>query len=199
MSCCRLYYILYGCVEKRTTSVGDVPNVKVRQKLEELQCCTDPEDFKQLASFNCSMRFKASYTKAIVTIDDKASLIWYICLHYTLLYALLHLGQFINGLKLYGLLEVIRQVPEKARVQFQVCEESQLTAEIVDELFEVQFSPEGSNKQPKEEAIEFHFTTLMEENEVGAIKGKVFEFSTESSTEVVFSLGDILQFVTACS
>ena len=65
-------YILYGCVEKITTSVGDVPNVKVRQKLEELQCCTDPEDFKQLASFNCSMRFKAGYTKAIVTIDDKA-------------------------------------------------------------------------------------------------------------------------------
>jgi hypothetical protein len=68
----------------------------------------------------------------------------------------------------------------------------------VDELFEVQFSPEGSNKRQQEEAIAFHFTTLMEDIEIGAIKGQVFYFSTESSTEVVFSLGDILQFVTAC-
>ena len=36
---------------------------------------------------------------------------------------------------------------------FQVCEESRPTAEIVDELFEVQFSPEGSNKRQQEEAI----------------------------------------------
>ena len=43
----------------------------------------------------------------------------------------------------------------------------------------------------------FHFTTLLEEIEIGAIKGQVFDFSTESSTEVVFSLGDVLQFVTA--
>ena len=191
-------YILHGCVEKVAVSVEDVPNAKVRQKLEELQRTSDPEDFKQLASFNCSMRFKAGYTKPIVTIEDKASLIRYICLHYTLLYSLPHMEQFINGLKLYGLLEVIRQVPEKARVLFQVCEESRLTAEIVDELFEVQFSPEGSNKRQQEEAIAFHFTTLMEDIEIGAIKGQVFDFSTESSTEVVFSLGDILQFVTAC-
>ena len=79
---------------------------------------------------------------------------------------------------------------------FQVCEDSRLTAEIVDELFEVQFSPEGSNKRQQEEAIAIHFTTLLEEIEIGAIKGQVFDFSTGSSTEVVFSLGDVLQFVT---
>ena len=64
-------YILYGCVDKVTTSIDDVPSVKVRQKLEELQSTTNAEDFKQLASFNCSMRFKAGYTKPIVTIEDK--------------------------------------------------------------------------------------------------------------------------------
>ena len=81
---------------------------------------------------------------------------------------------------------------------FQVCKEGCLTAEIVDELFEVQLSLEGSNKRQQEEAIAFHFTTLLEDIEIGAIKGRVFDFSTESSAEVVFSLGDILQFVTAC-
>ena len=95
-----------------------------------VQSTTDPDDFKQLASFNCSMRFKAGYTKPIVTIEDKAALIQYICLHYTLLYSLPHVEQFINGLKLYGLLDIIRKVPQKARVLFQVCEESRLTAEI---------------------------------------------------------------------
>ena len=182
-------------MEKVTTSVCDVPNANVRQKLEELQSTTDLDDFKQLASFNCSMHFNAGYTKPIVTIEDKAALIRYISLHYTLLYSLPHVEQFINGLKLYGLLDIIRKVPQKARVLFQICEESCLTAEIVDELFEVQFSPEGSNKRQQEEA--FHFTTIFEEIEMGAIKGQVFDFSTESSTEVVFSLGDVLQFVTA--
>ena len=96
-----------------------------------VQSTTDPDDFKQLASFNCSMRFKAGYTKPIVTIEDKAALmIRYICLHYTLLYSLPHVEQFINGLKLYGLLDIIHKVPQKARVLFLVCEESRLTAEI---------------------------------------------------------------------
>ena len=189
-------YILYGCVDKVTTSIDDVPNVKVRQKLEELQSTTNAEDFNQLASFNCSMRFKAGYTKPIVTFEDKASLIRYICLHYTLLYSLPHMEQFINGLQLYGLLEIVRQVPEKSRMLFQVCEGNRLTAEIVDELFKVQFSPEGSNRRPQEEAIAFNFTRLLEDIESGAITGKLYDFNTESSTEVVFSLGDILQFVT---
>lgn len=141
------------------------------------------------------MHFKAGYTKPIVTIEDKASSIRYICLHHTLLYSLPHMEQFINGLKLYGPLEVIPQVPEKARVLFQVCEESRPTAEIVDELFEVQFSPEGSNKRQQEEAIPFPFTTLMEDIEIGAIKSRVFHFSTESITEVVFSTW---RFSTVC-
>ena len=123
-----------------TTSINDIPNVKVRQKLEELQSTTNPKDFKQLAAFNCSMRFKAGYTKPIVTIEDKASLIHYICLHHTLLYSLPHIEQLINGLQLYGLLEIVRQIPEKSRMLFQVCEGNRLTAEIVDELFKVQFS-----------------------------------------------------------
>ena len=137
-------------------------------------------------------------TKPIVTIEDKASLIHYICLHYVLLYALPHVEQFINGLRLYSLLDVIRQFPEKARMLFQSCKENRLNAEIVDELFMIQFSPEGSSKRPQEEAIAFHFTTLLEEIESGAVKGELFDFVTESSTEVVFSLGDILQFVTGC-
>ena len=129
-------YILYGCVDKVTTSIDDVPSVKVRQKLEELHSTNNAEDFKQLASFNFSMRFKAGYTKPIATIEDKVSLIYYICLHHTLLYSLSHIEQFINGLQLYGLLEIVRQVPEKSRMLFQVCEGNRLIAEIVDELLE---------------------------------------------------------------
>ncbi|CAB4023938.1 G2 M phase-specific E3 ubiquitin- ligase-like, partial [Paramuricea clavata] len=60
---------------------------------------------------------------------------------------------------------------------------SRLTAETVDDLFEVQFSHEGGNNHQQEEVIAFHFTTLTEHIEIGAIKGQVFHFSTESSTE----------------
>lgn len=64
-------YILHGEMEKVHTSVADVPSAKVRNKVMELQNTTDSEDFKQLASFNCSMRFKAGYTKPIVTLKTR--------------------------------------------------------------------------------------------------------------------------------
>eukprot|EP00794_Sanderia_malayensis_P008464 gene8464-9371_t len=67
-------YILHGKLEAVLTSVSDLPNEKVRLKLEELDLISDPEVFKKEASFNVQFRFKAGYSKPLVTLEDKQEL-----------------------------------------------------------------------------------------------------------------------------
>ena len=139
-------YIVFGKIEKVSTCITDVPNPKVRQKLEDWAKIKDPEVFAKVASFECPFRFKASFSKPVVTIEDKDKLFHAIALHYNLLTALSEINQFVEGLNLHGLLDHVRQHPLKARQLF-LHTENQLTAEKVDDLFMPVFSPRGSNKR----------------------------------------------------
>ena len=130
-----------------STCVEDVP--KAKKKLEELQSISDPDLFKQVASFDCSLRFKAGYAKPVVTIEDKDDLIRCISLYY-LLSGLVELERFIEGLKLNGMLQRIREHPRQARHLFMLSAENRVTAEMLYELFICMFSPEGSNKRASE-------------------------------------------------
>lgn len=72
-------YILYRWVYKVYISVDNVPNMRVRQKLELLQGSSNAKTFKQLTSFTCLIRFKAGYTSCF-----SFSLIFlYLCNKYT--------------------------------------------------------------------------------------------------------------------
>ena len=62
----------------------------------------DPEEFRQAASFDCSVRFKAAYCKPLVTINDKDDIVRCISLHYSLVSSLSEANQFTDGLKLNG-------------------------------------------------------------------------------------------------
>ena len=139
-----------------STCVEDVPNAKAKKKLEEFQSISDPDQFKQVASFDCSLRFKAGYTKPVVTIEDEDDLIRCISLHY-LLSGLVELEQFIEGLKLNGMLQRICEHPRQARHLFMSSAENRVTAEMLYELVICMLSPEGSNKRASEEAIGLNF------------------------------------------
>lgn len=54
----------------------------------------------------------------IVTIEDKVKMLHIITLHYTFLQALAEVNQFIEGLKLNGLLECMQQNSDEARKLF---------------------------------------------------------------------------------
>jgi len=56
-------YIVYGKLDSVSVSVSDLPNRKVKTTLEDLEAIGDRERFKQEASFNTPLRFKAGYTK----------------------------------------------------------------------------------------------------------------------------------------
>ena len=69
--------------------------------------------------------------------------------------SLLELNQFIDGLKTCGVLDLIRSNPEQFRVVFQYGKVT-LTADLLDDIFQPLFSPEGSNKRTKEERLLFN-------------------------------------------
>lgn len=192
-------YIVYGKLSKVSTCVKDVPNAKAKKKLEGLQGICDPDKFKQVASFDCSLRFKAGYTKPIVTIEDKDDLIRCISLHYLLLSGLVELEQFIDGLKLNGVLDLLRKHPKKARHLFMQSCENQVTSEKLDELFNCVFSPEGSNRRAPEEAVALNFFLYLEAVEANEAKSNLLDLATGEETEITLSLSDVLQFITGSS
>ena len=192
-------YIVYGKLVNVSTCVEDVPNAKAKKKLEELQSISDPDQFKQVASFDCSLRFKAGYAKPIVTIEDKDDLIRCISLHYLLLSGLVELEQFIEGLKLNGMLQRIREHPRQARHLFTSSAENRVTPEMLYELFICMFAPEGSNKRASEEAIALNFFRYLETVDANEVKSNLLDLTTDEETEITLSQSDVLQFITGCS
>ena len=111
-------YIVFGELSRAQSRIDDVCDKEVRDKLKGLKSIEDPEEFKRIASFECALRFDAGFCKPIVTIEDKVKMLHVITLHYTLLQSLAEVNQFIEGLKLNGLLECMRQHPYEARKLF---------------------------------------------------------------------------------
>lgn len=74
-------YIVYGKLDSVSVSVSDLPSGKVKITLRELEAIADCERFMQEAFFNTPLRFKAGYTKPIVTLEDKGEFTRCICLH----------------------------------------------------------------------------------------------------------------------
>ena len=171
----------------------------MRTKLEELVAIDDPVKFKQEASFNTPFRFEAGYTKPVVAFENKAEFIRCICLHCHVLSTLSEIDQFIEGLKTFGVLQMIRSNPHKSRKLLQFDEDQRLTAKIVDNLFDFCFSEEGNNKHTSEEAIAFNFTHYLEDVEAGEITTTVLDPETNGITICKVELKHILQFATTCS
>ena len=64
-----------------------------------------------------------------------------------------------------GILDVIRNNPEKSRKQLQHDNNERLTAEVLDDKFHCIFSDQGNKKRRSEEAIAFNFSHYLEDVE----------------------------------
>ncbi len=193
-----VYYMVYGKIEKVETCIGDIPNQKVKQKQEELEKIEDPEAFSKNASFECSFRFKAGFSKPIITFQEKDKLFHAVALHYTLLSSLSEINQVMEELNVHGLLDHLRKKPQQARRLF-LYSENQLNAEQVDNLFMPSFSPKGSNKRAAEESVSLNFTRYLEDVESGDVTCKIVDFNTNEESELQVTLPALLQFSTGRS
>ena len=156
-------YILYGKLDAIKVSVCDLLSGKVKTTLEELEAISGPVKFKQEVSSNTPLRFKAGYTKPVVAFEDKQKFIRCICLHQLILSTQSEIDQFIKGLMTNGILNVIRNNPDKPRKLLQHDNNERLTAQVVDNQFHCIFSDKGGNKHRSEEATAFNFSHYLED------------------------------------
>ena len=191
-------YILYGKLDAVKVSVCDLTSGKVKTTLEELDAISDPVKFKQEASFNTPLRFKAGYTKPIVAFEDKQEFIRCICLHQLILSTQSEIDQFIKGLMTNSILDAIRNNPDKSRKLLQHDDNERLTAEVVDNQFHCIFSDQESNKRASEEAIAFNFSHYLEDVEQGLVTSNVLDPDTEEIHTSKLNLAHVLKFVTGC-
>ena len=184
-------YIVFGELSRAQSRIDDVFDIEVRDKLKELKIIEDPEEFKRAASFECALRFDAGFCKPIVTIEDKVKMLHIITLHYTLLQSLAQVNQFIEGLKLNGLLECIRQHPYEASKLF-IYENNQISGEELDDLLVPLFAKSGSNKRELEERVSFNFTRYLEDVDDAEFKGTTDDFNTAEKSHIVITTGVVL-------
>lgn len=182
-------YICSGNIDKLTPSIDEIPLHEVKTSLMELENITNPDEFKQKASFESDYQFDAGYTKPIVTTADKEDFTRCIALHYAILVSLSELNQYIDGLKTCGMLDLIKEDPDNFRCLFEV-HHAKLTAEDVDSIFDPVFSPAGINKFAIEQSIIFNFNQYLEDVENGKVVSQL------EDREVTVTLSDILQFAT---
>ena len=170
-------YILYGKLDAVKVSVCDLLSGKVKTTLEGLEAISDPVKFKQEASFNTPLRFKAGYTKPIVAFEDKQEFIRCICLHQLIL-------------------STQSEIDHHKLLQHDNNE--RLTADIVDNQFHCIFSDQGRNKRRGEEAIAFNFSNYLEDVDQGLVTSNVLDPDTEEIHTSEMELTYVLQFVTGC-
>ena len=165
-------YICSGSIDNLNPSIEEIPVHEVKNSLMELNNLTNPDEFKQKASFESDYRFDAGYAKPIVTMADKDDFIKCIALHYTILVSLSELNQFVDGLNTCNMLHLIKEDPDSFRCLFEVGH-AKLTAEDVDYIFDPVFSPAGSNKFAIEQSIIFNFNQYLEDAESGKVTGQL--------------------------
>ena len=123
------------------------------------------EEFKDLV---CSSEYdfllNCGITKApaVMKLSDKKSVISGICLHYGILESLGELEQFKRGLKTARFSSILEH--SISRHLF-IYHHEKITADFIQDLFEVQYSLPGSNKRFTEEAIVMNWLSYLNDLE----------------------------------
>ena len=188
-------YILYGDVKHVKHSIDSIPNKEIRLKLQHLNSTSDAKLFesKMLADFSKPIQVMG-YTKPIL-FADKNELLSSATVHYTLSHSLCELNQFIDGLKVVGVLDILGKHPFESRTIFQ-SSSNVLTAELVNDIFSAVLSCEGSNRNEKEKTILFYWNQFLEDAEQGLLQSEVYDPSKDCNLTVNITLSAILAFVT---
>ncbi len=110
-----------------------------------------------LGSDEYSFRFNAgvSMSSTCVTIDDKEDIVLCIVKHYLMYVCKGELDQLKNGLKHLDVLGLMWRNPNLLGPLLTISGQPKLASSNFLQLFEVQWSPQGSNRREDEEAVIF--------------------------------------------
>ena len=128
---------------------------------EELRVLIDSDKFS--FRFDCGICQPSSS----MTVADKEHIMSSIALHYCFYSCKVELDEIRRGLLSLGFLGLMAEHPILQTLFKHDSESQKLTVEVVEDLFEPMFSPEGSNSRVKEQQTMMHFLELLHELEGG--------------------------------
>ena len=105
-----------------------------------------------MTSDEYDFRFSCGITKPTARFSDKQQIVNAMCLHYSVLVSLAELEQLRRGLAIQKFNSLMDSYPQLLRKAFQP-PQCKITSEYIQDLFVAGFSPMGSNKRPREEAL----------------------------------------------
>ncbi|EDO34037.1 predicted protein [Nematostella vectensis] len=141
-------------------------------------------------------KFKHDWLFEKVSFDLNVGVWWLVYVEGEGMYCLLcrkhkqitEVNQYMEGLKTCCMLGLVQAYPEKFRTVFEV--PKKLTAEMLDDFFDVKYSPRDSNKFHAETEVIFNLTQYLEDIKKGQIS------SILEGKEVVVTLNHVIRFLT---
>lgn len=85
-------------------------------------------------------------------LEDKHAIVSSLCRHFTIYATAAELDQFIKGLETLNFHSLMLQYPSIFQKVFMACDQT-ITADFIQDFYDVLYSPVGSNKRKTEESI----------------------------------------------
>ncbi|XP_073776138.1 uncharacterized protein si:ch211-57f7.7 isoform X1 [Danio rerio] len=159
----------------------DVADPEIYSKIKKLSEASTVEELRESTEPIMDFLANAGCLRPIKNIDDKDRLVEDLLMFQVVNRVRGPFERFRDGLKTLGVLAKVQQHPESFRSLF--CHQpKQLTADMMDDLFEIQWSEIGSNKRANENrVIAFWRDYLQDVEEEGAQRlGAILSFTTGS-------------------
>lgn len=120
-----------------------------------MQECEEESLFTEmLGSPDFEFRFACGVTQSTygMKLEDSSTIISALCRHFTVYSAVAELDQFVQGLQTLQFSSLMRKHPMLLRQVFKAPQQ-EVTADFIQDFFNVQYSPPGSNRRSVEENI----------------------------------------------
>lgn len=123
--------------------------------MEQMKTVLDDDAF--------DFRFELGITQQPSTLSDRDCIVQFFAKHFTVVRVKAQLDQMIDGLKALGIYDLIKANPRSMHKLF-TSKPAPITSDVIN-LFQMRFSPEGSNRREDEEQVVMfwvHFLEMIE-------------------------------------
>ncbi|XP_069772800.1 G2/M phase-specific E3 ubiquitin-protein ligase [Narcine bancroftii] len=150
-------------------TMEDVVPFEVAQKIRKIKESSTLEELKLFVRENADYLSIAGCSRPVWSLDDKELLLKDVLIFHVINRVQSPLERFCEGLKVLGVLENIQTYPEKFSEL--LCYKPQiLSAEVIENIFSINFSPNGSSRKVAESKVISFWRQYLAEVEDGSTK-----------------------------
>ncbi|XP_062304842.1 G2/M phase-specific E3 ubiquitin-protein ligase-like [Osmerus eperlanus] len=178
-----LFSCLSGSPETAKPTLDDVADIELRGKIKRILESATMTELNSAIEPLLDYLTNCGCLRAMKTVNDKEMLLEDILMFQVINRVRGPFERFCEGMKTLGVLEQLQQHPD-AFCPLLCHKTRQLTADILDNLFQIQFSESGSNRRMAENNVTAYWRDYLQdaEDEEGPTKlGKILTFATGAS------------------